>query len=31
MCGVIRSIGPGLLCLLIATAVLYPACVYNRR
>jgi hypothetical protein len=31
MCCVIRSIGPGLLCLLAATTVLYPACVYNEH
>jgi hypothetical protein len=29
VCGIIRSIGPGLLRLVVATLVLYPACVYN--
>jgi hypothetical protein len=31
VCGVIRSTGPGLLCLLVATVVFYSVYVYKGR
>jgi hypothetical protein len=31
VCDIIKAIDPGLLCLHVATMVLYPACVYNGR